>query len=101
VSAPVTRTILDGGINWNWYLNATFDEANQLVTIHFYGRFHKYDDARHPKAEALRADRMWIIEAPGAERIAASVMLERVEYTVTNPAYVFSYRDASRLEMES
>jgi hypothetical protein len=89
------RTIGDGGINWNWYLCGDFDATNKTVHIYYYDRWHKYEDrgSNHPRAEWPKNGRLEIME--GEHRIAYGVKLEGIEYLVTNPAYIFSYRDMS------
>lgn len=91
------RTLVDGGINWNWYLQGEFDDTLKTVTILFHQRWHKYDDPRHP----LAAGTFRIIEKDGdLNRIADKVRVGNTYYTVTNPANIFDYRDMSQLVLE-
>lgn len=89
------RTIGDGGINWNWYLCGDFNEIEKTVYVYYYDRWHKYEDrgSKHPRAEWLKTGRLDVIESDG--RIAVAISLENVKYTITNPKYVFDYRDFS------
>ena len=84
------RTIGDGGINWNWYLCADFNEADKTVHVHFYNRWHKFESrgSNHPKAEWLC---MTLLEDD--KRMLYGIKIGSVEYLVTNPANIFSYHD--------
>jgi hypothetical protein len=86
------RTLVGGGINWTWYLCAEFDESNKTAHIYYHDRWHNYDyrGSNHPKHEHVG---FTIIESDG--RIARMVKVKEIEYTVTNPAGVFSYHDMS------
>jgi hypothetical protein len=94
--AVMLRTILDHGINWNWYLNATFNEDNKTVIIHCWGRWHKYDNPIHPVAETI--SHLRLIES--AQRTVVAVVVDGVRYAVLNPQYIGSYNDMSHLTME-
>ena len=94
------RTLVDGGINWNWYLCADFNEENKTCHIFYYDRWHKYEDrgSRHPKHENTNAR---IIE--DNKRVVTGVELPLFSgtiYTVTNPANIFSYRDMTHYVSE-
>lgn len=86
------RTILDGGINWNWYLQGDFNAGDKTVHIYFYERWHKYEyrGSGHP-ANAEYVPGFKILETEARE--VYGVRLDETEYLVTNPAYIFSYRD--------
>ena len=87
------RTIGEGGINWNWYLCADFDKDAKTCHIYFHERWHKYEHrgSYHPKAEWLGFQGYRLLE--DEKRIVYGVVLEGIEYLVTNPAETFSYRD--------
>lgn len=89
------RTICDGGINWNWYLCADYDTEKKTCHIFYYERWHKYEDrgSKHPKHE--RASGYIRILEEKETRIVYGVRLDDVEYLVTNPAYIFDYKDFS------
>ena len=90
------RTILDSGINWNWYLCGTFNEDTKTVEVHYYERWHKYDNPKHPIAENIK----WFRISENSERVIQSLRLDDTVYTVTNPKYIFDYKDFSHLELE-
>ena len=96
-----TKTFAAHGINWIWYLQGTFDEVNGTVEIHFHDLWHKYDQPKHPLAE--KGQTFDITEGLG--RVAKSVKImdrnhDTKVYEVTNPHYVFDYKDFSKLEAE-
>lgn len=83
------RTIADHGINWMWYLCGSFDEEAKTVRIHYHERWHKWDDAgNHPVSEI---GGFRIVEGNG--RVATAVRVGEITYAVTNPLYVFDYKD--------
>jgi len=88
----MTRTILDSGINWNWYFCGDFNEDNKTVIVYCYDRFHKYDQMQHPIAENVR----WFQLIETKERRLTGVRINDTIYEVVNQGYVFSYRDDSR-----
>lgn len=94
----MVRTICDGGINWNWYLCADFDDVNKVAHIYYYDRWHKYEDRgeAHPKSEYVNG--FSILE--DNERQVYGIRLREVEYLVTNPGYIFDYHDFSKYEAE-
>jgi len=92
------RTISDGGINWNWYLCGDFNSEDKTVHVYFYDRWHKYEDrgSRHPKAE-------WgtgMILLEDSKRVLYGIKLGAIEYRVTNPDNIFSYRDMTHYQAE-
>lgn len=95
------RTLRDGGINWTWYLCGDFNEVEKTVHIFYHDRWHDYEyrGSNHPKHEKIT---FRIIERDN--RIADKVKVlgkdGNLEYTVTNPAQVFSYRDMSHYVAE-
>lgn len=92
----VKRTILDSGINWNWYLCGDFDEDTKTVHVHYYKRWHKYDDNKHPKSE----QRTWMKLQEIEGRILNEIVLIEGNYKVTNPKNIFDYKDFTVLELE-
>jgi len=86
------KTICDGGINWNWYLCGNFNELDKTVHVHYYERWHKYENrgSNHPKSEHAN---MTLLEDD--KRILYGIRLDTIEYLVTNPACVFDYKDFS------
>jgi len=94
------RTFIDGGINWNWYLQGKFNEENKTVHVLFYGRWHKYETPKHPLWE--RCNGFWMTEATvdGVQRVLIAIHANGIEYKVSNPQYVFKYRDLSHLVLE-
>lgn len=96
------RTICDGGINWNWYVCADFDETNKTAHIYYYERWHKYEHrgSYHPVHES-GSHRVTLIEDDSEhKRIVIAILLDNVRYTVTNPANIFSYRDMTHYVAE-
>lgn len=95
------RTIGDGGINWNWYLCADFNEEERTAHIYYHDRWHKYEDrgSKHPKAEWLKTHRGFEL-LEDQDRRVYGILLEGVEYLVTNPGNIFSYNDMSAYEPE-
>lgn len=90
----MNRTIGDGGINWNWYLNADFDDDNKTAFIHYYDRWHKFEfrGDNHP-ANVDWKNRLTLMQDD--KRVVYGIKLGEIEYLVLNPAYVFSYKDKS------
>lgn len=97
------RTLISGGINWNWYLQADFNEADKTCHIYFYDRWHKYDDPRHPVWERSTgiAGVGWEIMEEQGSRLVYGLRIGKVEYLVTNPQNVFSYRDMTHCQLEA
>jgi len=96
-----TRVIGDGGINWDWYLCGDFDDEEKTVHIYYHDRWHKYEnqgDSNHP-ANAEWTTRMTLLE--DGKREVYGVRLEQTEYLVTNPGYVFGYKDMSKFVPEA
>ena len=93
------RTLANPGINWMWYVQGDFNEEEKTVHIFFHERWHKYDDAKHPKCEDRpRFPRIRFTEAEG--RIATSLFVDGIDYKITNPKYIFDYKDFSHNELE-
>jgi hypothetical protein len=92
------RTLISGGINWDWYLQGDFNEAERTVHILFHDRWHRYENrgSGHPVHERTSFE---ILE--DRQRIAYGVKVGGVEYLVTNPAQVFSYADMTNYVAES
>lgn len=92
------RTLVSGGINWAWYLCGDFNERDKTVHIYYHDRWHKYEyrGSNHPKHENIEYQ---ILEDD--KRIAYGVHVQGVDYLVTNPDNVFSYRDMSAYEPET
>lgn len=92
------RTICDGGINWNWYLQAEFNAEDKTCYIYFYDRWHKYDHAKHPVAESSKYQAgLEILE--DSNRKVYCIKLNDTEYLVTNPDNIFKYKDFSKMIM--
>jgi len=96
------RTYLSGGINWNWYLQGLFDDANQTVTILFCDRFHKYDQPQHPLVDNPRADYEIVKDQNGvAEVKIISHDVNTIPYRVLNPKlHSWQYRDFTHMVLE-
>lgn len=93
------RTLISGGINWNWYLQADFNEADKTCHILFYERWHKFDNPRHPVHE--RTTEGWdLMEESGSRRVYG-LRIGKAEYLVTNPGHIFDYRDMAYLVLEA
>lgn len=92
------RTLVQGGINWNWYLCADFNEDSKSVHIFYYERWHKYEDrgSKHPKHE--NAGFLSIIE--DLTRHVVAVRLDGIQYTVSNPKHIFDYNDMTHYVSE-
>lgn len=90
------RTILDGGINWNLYLCADFNEQTKECHVYYYERWHKYESDKHPKCEIVT----WFDKKEDSNRVLQSVKFNGIVYKVTNPKYIFDYKDFSVLELE-
>ena len=103
VSKTEPRTYVDGGINWNWYLQGLFNDAEKTVTILFVNRWHKYDDDCHPQVDHPRADYEVLREG---EEIYGVVRIHShdgpsTDYKVLNPkTQSHHYRDYSMVVME-
>ena len=91
------RTIRDGGINWNWYLCADFNEEEKTAHIYFYDRWHKYEHrgSYHPKAEPGIS---FVQMLEDDTRKVYAIELGGIEYLVTNPAGVFTYHDMTHYQ---
>jgi len=102
-SEPQLRTYLDGGINWNWYLQGQFNDANKTVTILYYERFHKYEQGKHPLVDFPRAD-VRLLEDANRDvygvRVTFHDTIADTDYLVLNPANIFSYKDFSQMVLE-
>lgn len=95
------RTLLDDGINWSWYWCGRFDEVAKTVHVFYHERWHKWENrgSRHPQHETGRT---WIetLEASDGKRTLIALRVNGVEYAVTNPAYIFDYRDMTHYVSE-
>lgn len=91
-------TTLDGGINWNWYLQADYDDEAKTAHIYFYQRWHKYEDRGSAHPQVNSKDRPEILEGP--DRAVYGIRKNKIEYLVTNPANIFSYRDMTHYQPE-
>lgn len=90
------ETLANNGINWIWYLVVDLNEADKTASIVFYGRYHKYDQPKHPKV----TDRRQHGFVEDMKRVVTAVVIDLVVYTVTNPQYIFNYTDASQVVLE-
>lgn len=92
--------LAESGINWTWYLEARLNEAEKTAHILLHHRFHHGD--RQPKTTSH--DSFDLIE--NSDRTVTGLKVrafnnsiggprEETTYTVTNPAYIFSYKDFS------
>ncbi len=82
---PHLHSVLhDYGINWIWYLVATFDEANKSCTIHAHYRLHKGEGVHPVTKKGYR-----LIEDD--KRTVTGVRVGEHTYTVLNPAHIFAY----------
>jgi hypothetical protein len=92
------RTIVDGGINWTWYLQGAFDADSKTVEVYFYNRWHNDRDPKHPKAEfGVGFSKR---ETDDGKRILTTVTLNGTDYRVTNPRSVFDYHNFLHLDLE-
>jgi hypothetical protein len=87
------RTIGMGGINWNWYVCGNFNETEKTVHVYYHDRWHKYEHrgSGHPKG----AEWVFCTMLEGDKRELYGIKIGEIEYLVTNPACVFSYKDMS------
>lgn len=92
----MNRTFISGGINWDWYLCGDFNAADKTVHVYFYDRWHRYDDrgSKAPKSYEV-VQGFAVLEDD--KREAFGIRVDGVEYLITNPGYVFGYRDFSPL----
>jgi len=90
------KTLVSGGINWNWYLQADFNETDKTVHVYFYDRWHKHEGPAHPKWESVG---QWDC-MEGNKRNLYGIKINKIEYLVTNPGYIFGYNDFTHLVTE-
>lgn len=92
------RTLIDGGINWDWYLCADFNEEDKTAHIFYHDRWHRYENrgSNHPVHENVN---FRLLE--DKDRIVHTVVVGRKdEYRVINPMYTFDYRDMTHYKPE-
>ena len=77
-----------------WYLQGMFDDEKKTVQVLYYGRFPNDTGAKHPVIDI--GTRIDFDETEG--RIATTVRFREATYTITNPAYIFSYRDEAQIK---
>jgi hypothetical protein len=91
------KTLMDGGINWNWYLQAEFNEVEQTCHIYFNERWHKFDNPKHPKVTDYNANLSLMHDT---NKVVYGVRMFNKEYLVTNPKPEHEYQDFSKLVLE-
>lgn len=92
-----TRTFGESIINWSWYLQGKFNTDDKTCHIYFHERWHNQRDAPHPAHE--KNVRFEVLEDD--KRTVYGVKVDGVEYRVTNPQNIFSYKDLSNIEWVS
>lgn len=90
----VRRVLGDGGINWNWYLCADFNDVDKTCHIFYYDRWHKFEDrgSNHP-ANAEWNVGFSILQTD--KRVIYGIRYRGEDYLVTNPKHIFAYDDKS------
>lgn len=82
-------TIGEHGINWIWYLCGDFS-ASGTVHVHYYQRWHKGEPG-HPKGAKFYSVYPQFTE--DGDRTLVSITVDGKTYRVTNPQYIFNYKD--------